>query len=438
MTQSPSAEFDGQRSLVERLEERVARLEAELAAQRGAISPDELLQRHFEEFRTLMDILPIGVCIADDPDCRQMRINAEFARLLGISPEVNISHTPPPGEFPPFELFKDGEPVPGDALPMQTAVRELRQIHNFEVDAVFPDGRRVAMLVNAAPLFNAHGEARGAIAVVWDVTERKDRDASRRRLEQEHQAQKFESLSALAGSIAHDFTNWLTVIRSYTSLVALAVPPSSPQEEQVARIEQAAHDAAALCRRLLTYAGMSPLEPVEVDLCELVRNLVDLVRPALSPHAEVHLVPTDQSFPVAGDPAQLKQVVMNLLTNASDALGDEPGDIDLRLAIVHAGEDQLARGVIRPIPAPGEFVQLEVQDTGCGVPSELIPRLFEPFFTTKFRGHGVGLPSLAGIVRNHQGTVLIDSTVGQGTTFAVLLPRWIAHPLGEGASQPAD
>lgn len=404
---------------------RIAQLEAEIDECRACIlvAPERSSQRRIDEFRALMDILPIGVCIADDPACGHVRVNAEFARMLGISTEQNISHTPPAGVMPPFELLKDGEPIAGELLPMQTAVRELRPVHNVEMDAVFSDGRRVALVVNAAPLFDAQGQVRGAIATAWDVTERRERDAARRRLEQEHQAQTLESLSTLAGSIAHDFTNWLTVIRSYTSLLAGAVPLASSAGTHLQRIELAADDASEMCRRLLAYAGMSPQQLSEIDLTRLVRDLAGLLQPALSSRAELRLHLTGEPMTVAGDPAQLKQLVMNLLTNASEALGDEPGTIELCVSVTQADAQRLAEGVIRPAPPPGDYVQLEVRDSGCGMSPETVSRLFEPYFTTKFRGHGLGLPSIVGVIRSHRGTIFIDSAVGSGTTFSVLLPR---------------
>jgi signal transduction histidine kinase len=250
-----------------------------------------------------------------------------------------------------------------------------------------------------------------------------DQASHLRQIEQEHQAQRLESLGMLAGGVAHDFNNWLTVIRTYAELAALNLPAESPALEPLARIERAAADAADLCRKLLAYAGTRLPTPVEMEIGPLVRELAELLQPALSPHAELRVHITDEPTEVTGDPAQIKQVVMNLLNNASDALNNAPGTIDLRVSVVDVDAECLARGVIRPAPAAGTFVQLQVQDSGCGMPPETVSRLFEPFFTTKFRGRGLGLPAIVGVVRSHMGTILIDSAVGSGTTFTILLPR---------------
>lgn len=260
------------------------------------------------------------------------------------------------------------------------------------------------------------------------MTQRSESD-ERRRLELEHQAQKLESLGMLAGGVAHDFNNWLTVIRTYVGLASQGLPADSPALEPLQRIERAAADAADLCRKLLAYSGTRLPTPIEMDLGPLVRELAELLRPALAPRAELRVSITDEPTVVTGDAAQIKQVVMNLLNNASDSLNEAPGTIDLRVSLVDADAERLSRGVIRPAPASGRFVQLEVQDSGCGMPPEVVSRLFEPFFTTKFRGRGLGLSAIVGVVRSHMGTILVDSAVGRGTTFTIL---W---PLGEpGAS----
>jgi two-component system cell cycle sensor histidine kinase/response regulator CckA len=253
-----------------------------------------------------------------------------------------------------------------------------------------------------------------------------ERGSDWRRIEQEHHAQKLESLGVLAGSIAHDFSNWLTVIRSYATLAARELPAGSSASAHLQRIEQAAGDAADLCRQLLAYAGMRPPMLCDIEFGPIVSDLAELLRPALSHKAELRVHVTDQATTVAGDPAQLKQAVMNLLTNASDSLNEEAGTIDLRVDAVDVDAGRLSLGVIRPAPAPGNFVQLQVRDSGCGMPPETVSRLFEPFFTTKFRGRGLGLSAIVGVVRSHMGTILIDSEVGRGTTFTILLPRTVA------------
>jgi len=246
-------------------------------------------------------------------------------------------------------------------------------------------------------------------------------EAERRALEQRLQrAQRLDSLGVLAGGIAHDFNNLLAGVLGNADLLREMVV--SREEREIAEaIVVAAQRAAALTRQMLAYAGQRDLgrrEPVDVG--DLVGELRTLLGATLSKKAQLELA-VDARSVVAGDRATLTQVLMNLLTNASDALGDQAGIIRVvtrRISDPDARWESALGATVRP----GDWVLIEVRDTGCGMDEATRGRVFEPFFSTKERGHGLGLAACLGIVSAHGGAVLVESEVGRGSCFSVLLP----------------
>jgi signal transduction histidine kinase/CheY-like chemotaxis protein len=266
-----------------------------------------------------------------------------------------------------------------------------------------------------------------------DVTadRRAERDREELRLKM-LEAQKLESLGVLAGGIAHDFNNLLTVILANASFIRDA---AGPHEQRLVHIETAAQRAADLCRQMLAYAGKAGFVAGPVDLAALVRDTAELIHVSLSKKASLTLDFPAALPPVDGDASQLRQVVMNLVINASEALGDHPGRISLS-----AGRDRPAAGApgqlhTFDLPA-GDCVCLEVADTGHGMDAATLNRIFEPFFTTKFTGRGLGLPAVLGIVRTHRGALYVESAPGRGTTFRVYLPAAAAPATSHAPAPP--
>ncbi len=258
---------------------------------------------------------------------------------------------------------------------------------------------------------------------VLDITERRRAEDEARQMQARlHHAQKLESLGVLAGGIAHDFNNLLVGVLGNAALAKDEVAVNSPVYESLEHIESAARRAAELAQQMLAYSGRAQLSKTKVNLSELVEQMLDLLKVSISKKAViVRDIATDLSL-VEGDASQLTQVVMNLITNASDAIGDQPGRIVLRSGIFDATKEYFATcHVGRDLPA-GRFVSIEVSDDGTGMTSETVARMFDPFFTTKFVGRGLGLASVLGIVKGHQGAICVDSSPGQGTTVRVLLP----------------
>jgi PAS domain S-box-containing protein len=232
-----------------------------------------------------------------------------------------------------------------------------------------------------------------------------------------YHVQKLESIGVLAGGIAHDFNNLLHVILGNADLARLHVAADSPAREHLDEVVRATQRAAELTQQLLAYSGRGAVESRRLDLSLEVREMGTLLRTAISKQATLAWDLAPDLPAVTADPTQVRQIVMNLITNASDSLGDGPGTITLRTGLVEADTEA------RPADADeGPAVFLEVTDTGCGMDSGTLQRIFDPFFSTKFTGRGLGLAAVMGIVESHHGHVRIRTAPGEGTTFRVILP----------------
>ena len=272
-----------------------------------------------------------------------------------------------------------------------------------------------------------------SLVVITDISERKRVEEERLAFEtQLLHAQKLESLGVLAGGIAHDFNNLLMGILGRADLARLSLDrPDGPAAEHLAALDTAANRAAELARQLLAYSGrgQTVIEPVE--LRDLVEELTHLLDVTISKKARIGFHFAEQPLVVEGDATQLRQIVMNLIANASEALGDESGTIHVTAAVLpcdRAYLDRLYGGGDLP---EGSYAFFEVSDTGSGIDPETLPRIFDPFYTTKFTGRGLGLAAVIGIVRAHRGAIDVESRPGLGTRFRVLLP------LAGGATLPA-
>jgi signal transduction histidine kinase/ActR/RegA family two-component response regulator len=275
--------------------------------------------------------------------------------------------------------------------------------------------------------------ALAAISVLAIFWERAAERARREREELEAQVrrgQKLETVGMLAGGIAHDFNNILAAILGHASLLEGETHDPVTQR-RVQAIVDSSRRAAVLVEQMLAYAGRSRTRTGALDLPALVREVVELLRPALDKKTELILDLDRPSPRLAADPVQIQQIAMNLVTNASEALEGKPGRVWVRTATVNHDGRELERS-----PTPEDFVMLEVRDEGCGIPPEKLENIFDPFYTTKPSGHGLGLAAVLGIVRNHGGDIEVDSTIGEGTSFRVLLPCPDAATLA--AAEPED
>ncbi len=258
-----------------------------------------------------------------------------------------------------------------------------------------------------------------------DISERKRAAAERQEFAHKLQeTQKLESLGVLAGGIAHDFNNILTSIFGNASLARLELPSGSPAAENLTAITEGSQRAADLCRQMLAYSGKGSFVVRRLSLNRLVEETTHLLKISISKKAELRFNLSPALAAIDADATQIRQVIMNLVINASEAIGDHTGVISLNTSLAQVTRDYLREGglvVTQEMPA-GPYVCLEVSDTGCGMSPETQAKIFDPFFTTKFSGRGLGLAAVLGIVRSHKGALKLSSEPGRGTTFKLLFP----------------
>ncbi|MFY9342011.1 MAG: MASE1 domain-containing protein [Planctomycetota bacterium] len=291
----------------------------------------------------------------------------------------------------------------------------LRQV-NVELDEAVRERTRELLAAN--------------VSLSAEIAERKRADEERRRAEDERhaleralqEAQKLESLGVLAGGIAHDFNNILTGVLGNADLAQRTLPPDSHGHALLAEVIHSTRRAAELCSQMLAYSGRGRRTIERFSLDELVDEVLQLLRASVSKKADLRISLGATLPAVEADRNQMRQVLMNLLLNASEALGDQPGRIQITTGVENVSEAR--RLALRPAPLArsGDHVFLEVADTGVGMSPETLARIFEPFFTTKFAGRGMGLSAVLGIVRGHHGALDVESQPGRGSRFRLLLP----------------
>jgi len=258
---------------------------------------------------------------------------------------------------------------------------------------------------------------------IWDVTDRVEAEETRLSLERQVQhAQKLKSLGVLSGGVAHDFNNLLMAILGHAELAMLEMKPDAPARESVLHIQKSSRRAADLCRQLLAYSGRGAFEIKRIKVHALVKEMLELLKTSVSKKATLNINLPEDLPAVSGDAAQLTQVVMNLITNASDAIGDGKGVITVTGRLLGSEADIPSGAFVSDEMPHGRYICIEVSDTGCGMSLETMERIFEPFFTTKATGRGLGMAAVMGIVHSHKGALWLTSEEGKGTTFQVFLP----------------
>jgi two-component system cell cycle sensor histidine kinase/response regulator CckA len=323
----------------------------------------------------------------------------------------------------------DGSDYPISECPHMKVLITGETLRGQEDFFIHKDGHPVPVTCSTAPIKGGEYVA-GAVLVVRDETDQKRAEAADREREQAfQQAQKLESIGVLAGGIAHDFNNLLTGIMGNAGLAKRAMVAG--KTEQAATMLQdvlkASERAADLTRQLLAYAGKGRFVVAPVDPCKLVSEISTLIRSSISKKVALVLDLPDQCPKIEADRTQLQQLVMNLVLNGGEAIGDAPGTLTVRVRLEHFTERR-ERPRIQGFPiVQGDYVRIDVVDSGVGMDQETRDRIFEPFFTTKFLGRGLGLAAALGIVRGHRGAIGVRSEPGRGTTFTVLLPVLREH-----------
>ncbi|WP_246014577.1 ATP-binding protein [Geomonas oryzae] len=295
------------------------------------------------------------------------------------------------------------------------------QTRSIEIDTTSSFGKQLQV-----ECFLSRFEVEGKhhlMFIAVDMTERKRLEQEKRLIESQMlHVQKLESLGVLAGGIAHDFNNILMVILGNADLALMRMAPDAPACENLTQIEQAASRAADLARQMLAYSGRGKFVIEKLDMTRLVQEMGQMLEVSISKKVMLRYDFAPELPPVSGDATQLRQVVLNLVLNASEAVGDANGMIVISTKRFYCDRAYLSESWIDDRLPEGDYVVLEVSDNGCGMDREVIPRIFDPFFTTKFTGRGLGMAAVLGIVRAHHGAIKVYSEKGRGSTFRLLLP----------------
>jgi len=365
------------------------------------------------KFARFFNSTPMAIATLAD-DGRLLRSNAAFARLFphalkaaGAKKEV---------AWPLLSGMSER-----DRLALKAAVDAAVEGRGDvkPVDVVFEEDSGAG--VRSARFFvspDEDGGRKGAMVYALDTTEQ-------RKLQEEFaQSQKMQAVGQLAGGVAHDFNNMLTAIIGYSDLLLANHRPTDPSFQDIMQIKQTANRAAGLTRQLLAFSRRQTLRPQVLQLGDVLSELQILLRRLVGEKVEVDLRHGRDLWKVKADINQFEQVVINLVVNARDAMSEVGGKIQLRTRNVAAAECAELKEAALP---PADYVLVEVEDNGSGIPPEVIEKIFEPFFTTKDvgKGTGLGLSMVFGIVKQSGGFVFVTSDVGHGTTFRILLPRYI-------------
>lgn len=344
---------------------------------------------------------------------RVIEANSEYLRLTGRKELSDIT-----GHFVAEWT------APSDAMRLLAALQECTRsglVRNVELEYVSADKQLIPIEFTGCSVHLTAGMR--IIGFCRDITQRREAEAERKAMERKLQeAQKLESLGVLAGGIAHDFNNLLTGVLGNASLAATELGGSSPVKPYLEQIETAAMRAAELCKQMLAYSGKGRFVVQRLNLNAVINETTNLLQISISKNAVLKLTLPAGLPSVMADVTQIRQIVMNLVINASEALSERSGLISLCTGVVRIDPAYLAETHLSPDLPEGDYVFLEVADNGVGMAPDVQTRIFDPFFSTKFTGRGLGLAAVLGIVRGHKGALKVYSEPGRGTTFKVLLP----------------
>jgi two-component system cell cycle sensor histidine kinase/response regulator CckA len=362
------------------------------------------LRESEERFRNMADTAPVMIWVSG-PDKLRTFFNKTWLEFTGcaIAQELGNGWT------------KSVHPDDVDrCIATYSASFDARVRFRMEYRLRRADGEYRCVLDDGAPRFTSGGIFAGYIGCCIDIGEVK------RMQEEALASQKLESVGQLARGIAHDFNNLLGGILACADLALASRAEGLPWEEELLRIRTSAIRGGEIVRQLMTYGGEESPAFETIDLSLLVNEMLQLLKVSISKNAILETELGEHLPALQANPAQIRQVVMNLVTNASEAIGTRDGVIRVTTERVSAGQD--ARGTGEPNLPAGDYVKLEVSDTGSGMTPEVRTKIFDPFFTTKSAGRGLGLAAVQGIVRSHFGAINVVSSLGQGTRFEVLLP----------------
>ncbi len=373
---------------------------------------EERLRQISAERKTILDNITLGIGYSRERYI--IWVNDALCKIFGYRPEELINKSteifyPTKEEFNVFgrkarKILSEGKAF--------TDERELRHKSGSLIWC-----RIIGKAVNPDDLDH------GIIWIIEDITHIRKSVEERKKLEEQmQQAQKLESLGVLAGGIAHDFNNLLMGILGYADLALLKDPEESPLHRYLRQIKKAARTAADLTNQMLAYSGRGKFIIEPIHLSRLIDEMSYLLQTIVSKKAVIKYNLEENIPEIEADATQIRQILMNMVINASEAIGDRSGVITITTGAMEADKSYLAEAYLDEDLPSGYYSFLEVSDTGAGMDGDTISRVFDPFFTTKFSGRGLGLAAVLGIVRGHKGAIKVYSEPGQGTTFKVLFP----------------
>ncbi len=377
-----------------------------------AIETREALQRSEETMRAVFESAGDGILLADAETGRFIMSNRAIRDMLGYSSAEIATLT-----FADIAAVESRDDALSQLDPQSR--NEIRLTAGVELRR--QNGSVLRVDVNSAP-FELDGR-RCVVGIIRDITGRLALEA------QLHQAQKMESIGRLAGGVAHDFNNMLTIILGQAQILAMKLPAGDPNLKRVADIEQAAERSANLTQQLLAFARKETIAPVPLNLNDAVGDLLKMLRRLIGEDIDLIWQPGANLWPIKMDPSQLNQILANLCVNARDAIAGV-GKVTIETENAEVDEAYCQR---HADARPGQHVVLAVSDDGHGMDRETLAQVFEPFFTTKPAGEGtgLGLATVYGVIRQNEGFVNVYSEPGDGTTFRIYLPRLTVEEAGD-------
>ena len=347
-----------------------------------------------------------------------LTVNEAMTEMLGFN--MHVLHN---------AQYEWGKYLHEDDLPqsLKVMVDHLKGKREFYIDEYrlkLPDGNYKWFLSRGKiSEYNEQGRPVKVSGSVTDITELKESEEKRLKLEQKmQQAQKLESLGILAGGIAHDFNNLLMGVIGNTDIMLYELPEKSSLKNKLIDIKKAAKRASELTNQMLAYSGRGSFIVEPININELVQEMSSFLEASISKKADLLYILHKDLPLVKGDATQIRQVVMNLIVNASESIGNEHGEIKVVTDITEIDEAFIEHLTINNGIEPGHYISLEITDTGCGIEKTKIKQIFDPFYTTKFTGRGLGLAAVLGIIRSHNGALDLKSHEDKGTTFKIFLP----------------
>lgn len=375
---------------------------------------EEALRKSEARFRSYFELNLIGMATTS-PVKGWLQVNDRLCEILGYNREELAALT--------WAALTHPDDLQTDEALFDRVLAGEIDGYNLDKRFIRKDGTTLHASISVKCLRKPDGAVDYFVSLLQDITDRKRVEEERLMLERKLlHAQKLESLGVMAGGIAHDFNNLLTAITGNLELATLYLDPTSPSRLWIERADHAAQRAADLTRQMLAYSGKGRFLVQHLNLNELVDQNAALFRATVAKNVNVEMDLTQSLPSIYVDPGQMQQVLMNLITNAAEAIGDKDGRLRLATGVVHMDARALEASLVDVKPVPGTFVYLDVIDDGCGMDATTRERLFDPFFTTKFTGRGLGMSAVLGILRGHAGAMLLQTRPGEGTAIRVLFP----------------